>query len=122
MFKDQLFRLRIQQGMTQSALAKKLGLMPSTISMYEQGKRHPKQEILIKLAKCLGVSVDCLLDIPTSYRNRTNLDELSQSLYSMFSTLEGQLFRGKTLTAREVDQIMKMVIDGIQKGVLDQDR
>lgn len=120
MFKDKLHELRTQKGITQGDLAEKLNLMPSTISMYEQGKRHPRHDILVQLADYFGVSVDFLLDIPDASRRQNNLEELSENLYSIFSNLEGKVFRGKNLTAKDVDQIMKMVLDGIQKGVQDQ--
>lgn len=119
MFKDKLRNLRKQKGITQGALAERFGLMPSTISMYEQGKRHPRQDVLIQMADFFGVSVDFLLDIPEESRSQNNIEELSESLYSIFSNLEGQVFRGKNLTAKDVDQIMKMVLDGIKKGVQD---
>lgn len=119
MFKDKLHKLRKQKGITQSDLAQKFNLTASTISMYEQGKRRPRQEVLIQMADFFGVSVDSLLDMPEKPNEQNNLKELSESLYSIFSNLEGQVFRGKNLTAKEIDQIMKMVLDGIQKGVQD---
>ena len=41
--------------MTQAALAKRLGLSPSAVGMYEQGRREPSAQTLVDLARELGV-------------------------------------------------------------------
>lgn len=53
--------LRIVRGeRTRQAVAKELGISESAIGMYETGKRIPKDEIKMKLAKCYGVSIEDL--------------------------------------------------------------
>lgn len=49
-FKDMLKYFRMRDGLSQSELAKKLGLSASTISMYEVGKREPDFETEEKIA------------------------------------------------------------------------
>ncbi len=53
--------LRKEKQWSQAALAKRLGVSPSTVGMYEQGRREPSGDILISLASAFGVSVDYLL-------------------------------------------------------------
>lgn len=53
--------LRQQAGMSQSALAKSLGTSASAVGMYEQGRRQPSGELLVKLGEIFDVSVDYLL-------------------------------------------------------------
>ena len=53
--------LRKQVGLTQANLAKKLKISPSTIGMYEQGRREPDSEMLVKIAELFNVSVDYLI-------------------------------------------------------------
>lgn len=53
-----LKQYRENKGLSQTALANKVGLKQTTISQYENGLRIPKMTIAIKLAKVLGVSVD----------------------------------------------------------------
>ena len=53
--------LRISAGMSQTALAKRLHISPSTIGSYEQGRREPSCDMLVALSDVLGVSTDYLL-------------------------------------------------------------
>jgi len=61
MFAKRLKELRLNSNMKQSDLANKIDVSPSTIGMYEQGRRSADQETLIKLAEIFNVSVDYLL-------------------------------------------------------------
>jgi len=61
MFGEILKDLRKQHGLSQDDLAKVLGISKSTIGMYEQGKRSPhSDEILKGIATYFGVSIDYL--------------------------------------------------------------
>lgn len=52
-------RLRMLRGNKRSKqVASDLGIPPSTLSMYEQGKRMPRDEIKIKIAKYYKKSVE----------------------------------------------------------------
>lgn len=53
--------LRRSSGMSQSQLADQLGISPSAIGMYEQGRREPAVETIVALAKTFRVSTDYLL-------------------------------------------------------------
>lgn len=53
--------MRRQTGMSQAQLAKKLGISPSAVGMYEQGRREPPLDILVALSGILGVTTDYLL-------------------------------------------------------------
>ena len=53
--------LRRSAGWSQAELAKQLQVSPSTVGMYEQGRREPAGEILVALGKLFGVSTDYLL-------------------------------------------------------------
>lgn len=52
--------LRIQQGMTQEELAKKVGCDQSTLSRIEFEERNPSFEVAISIAGVLGVSAEYL--------------------------------------------------------------
>lgn len=60
-FANKLKQLRERSGLSQLELANILEVSKSTISMYEQGKREPNFEILLKIANIFHVSVDDLL-------------------------------------------------------------
>ena len=59
-FKDMLKYLRKREGLSQAELAEKLGLGPSTISMYEVGSREPNFEIEEKIADLFNVDLNTL--------------------------------------------------------------
>lgn len=61
MLGSRIAALRRNAGMSQTALAKRLCVTPSTIGMYEQGRRSPSYDTLIMLSKEFDVSVDYLL-------------------------------------------------------------
>lgn len=69
MFKDKLRQLRKEHNLTQTDLAKALGVSPATIGNYEQGTRTPRNnETWQKLADYFGVSIDELIDDDTNIR------------------------------------------------------
>jgi len=58
---QRLARFRKLKGLTQVQLAEKLGLLQSHISAYELGRVRLNADMMIKLAKALGVSIDDLV-------------------------------------------------------------
>lgn len=61
-FKTTLTYLRDREGLTQEALAERLGLSRSAIGMYERGQREPDLKTLRKIAVYFHVDMNCLLD------------------------------------------------------------
>ncbi len=53
--------LRKDIGLTQKQLASMLGIAHNTVGMYEQGRRAPDLEAVVKLAEIFTVSTDYLL-------------------------------------------------------------
>lgn len=53
--------LRKEKQITQAELAKALNISPSTIGMYEQGRREPDYKTLERIADFFRVSTDFLL-------------------------------------------------------------
>ena len=61
-----LKELRDRRGMTQGDLARTLRVSPSAVGMWEQGRRDPNNEALIKIANYFGVTTDFLLGKDTT--------------------------------------------------------
>lgn len=53
--------IRRARGLSQAQLAKLLKISPSTMGMYEQGRREPSVQIIVALSRQLSVSTDFLL-------------------------------------------------------------
>lgn len=53
--------LRRAANFSQGELAQKLGVSPSAVGMYEQGRREPSADTLVALSRIFGVTVDYLL-------------------------------------------------------------
>lgn len=53
--------LRHAAGISQSELAQMLKISPSTVGMYEQGRREPALDILAAMADIFGVTIDFLV-------------------------------------------------------------
>ncbi len=67
--------LRMQHGMTQSDLAKKLGVTRSCVNAWEMGISVPSTQYIVQLALLFKVSSDYLLGIDsTSTVNVAGLD------------------------------------------------
>lgn len=58
---SQIYFLRKKVGMSQAELAKKLNISASALGMYEQGRRIPSLDILIKFSTLFDVSLDYLI-------------------------------------------------------------
>ena len=61
MFQIRLKTLREKTGLSQDALAKKIGVAQSTVGMWESGKNKPENAKLEALANLFKVSTDYLL-------------------------------------------------------------
>jgi transcriptional regulator with XRE-family HTH domain len=60
-FADSVRRLRAKKKLSQKALADKVGISVSYVSMLERGQRSPPLETIEKMAKALGVPPASLL-------------------------------------------------------------
>ena len=60
-FSTKLKKLREEKKMKQQEVADKLGIARTTYASYEQGKREPDHETLIKIADYYNVTIDFLL-------------------------------------------------------------
>ena len=61
MFADNLRKLRIENNLSQKALAEKLNVNFRTISAWEKSVCEPSLEMLVKLAEFFGETIEDLL-------------------------------------------------------------
>lgn len=72
-FANILKELRIHRGMSQSDLARLLGVARSTVSSYENGSRSPDKDTLIRIANCMQVTIDYLLGNDNFNKDYSNI-------------------------------------------------
>lgn len=58
--------MRKKAGITQTELAKKLGIAQSAVSAWESGEKSPRTAKLMEIAAALNCTVDDLLREPTN--------------------------------------------------------
>lgn len=75
MFSDVLRSLRMQHGLNQEELGKKIGLAKSTISMYENGTREPNLETLEAIADIFNVDMNTLTDTKAKLPQKIELSK-----------------------------------------------
>lgn len=68
--------LRREAGLSQAELASRLQVSPSALGMYEQGRREPSADTLVRLSRELSVTTDYLLTGKPAERETEKLDEL----------------------------------------------
>ncbi len=83
--------LRRSNRWSQAELARRLGVSPSAVGMYEQGRREPAGELLIAMAQTFSVSTDYLLTGKTSTAAEEALSQ--KALLHCFSSAEDCLSR-----------------------------
>lgn len=76
MLGERIALLRRQAGLSQRALAAALEVSPSTVGMYEQKRRVPSTELLVKMARLFEVSTDFLLTGRAGQRDSAALNAL----------------------------------------------
>ena len=82
-FKERLKELRKRKGLSQVALAERLGMSKSTIGMYETGDIKPSLEALNALADFFNVNISYLMgeEPGSTYYLDPEVAEMAQELF-----------------------------------------
>ena len=98
--------LRISKGLTQGALAKLLGVSPSTVGMYEQGRRKPDGNMLIKLCEVFSVTTDSLLGVSEPSREAVDIiHEMSDRIRSD----KGIMLNGAPMSVADREKLLDAI-------------
>ena len=77
MLQSRIALLRRRIGINQQQLAEKLHISPSTVGMYEQGRRTPNVDILVQMSRIFNVSLDYLITgsefVPSPEKENLNI-------------------------------------------------
>ena len=71
---ERLSRLRKQKGLSQSDLAKEIGIIQELVSAFELNKRKLSAEMVARFAKALGVSCDIIIGYKSNGSKKMNLN------------------------------------------------
>lgn len=67
-----LRKLRIAAGLSVRELARQIGQQPTNISFWERTGKTPRSEVLVDMAKVLGVSIEQLLGEKSTRKGQAN--------------------------------------------------
>lgn len=87
-FIKRLYILLEETNTTQRELAKKIKVTEVTISRYLSGERIPRMEIINKIAKYFGVSVDYLLGRTDNKQTNKKTDIEFSAFYESYKELD----------------------------------
>ena len=75
MFGMRIALLRASKGWSQAELARRICVSASAVGMYEQGRREPSLDLLVRLAQEFGVMTDYLLMGENPHSNPAELQQ-----------------------------------------------
>ena len=79
---------RQKQGWSQAELAERLHISPSTVGMYEQGRREPPIDVLIAMSEEFGVTIDYLITGKICTLTDPRLSEQADHVMDTISALQ----------------------------------
>ncbi len=113
MIGEQIRTTREKNGLTQSALAKRLGISRSAVNAWELGVSVPSAQYLVELSKLFKVSTDYLLGLTT--REMVDISGLSEAEKKMvYSFLD--YFDKYGNTVRNINKQVENHYDEIKKA------
>ena len=105
-FGEFLNELRKEKGMTQAALAERLGITNKAVSKWETGEAMPDTSLLLPIAEIFGVTVDELLSGKRSYSEKQSTKQEN----NIADEIKGHIFaRGKDDEETMLDKICGII-------------
>lgn len=113
-FKDRIKQARVKKGLSQSQLAKAIGVHVTNISRYERGENRPASDVLARLANELDVTSDYLMDGSMDDRALESISD--KELLSQFQRVAKMDNKSKTVV-KELLEAFLLKTDLQQKFV-----
>ena len=87
---DKIYEFRKKEGLSQEALAEKLGVSRQSVSKWETGEATPEVSKLLAISKLFGVTTDYLLDDEAEEENKPEVSpfEMPSSSFEVTSVNE----------------------------------
>lgn len=110
MFAERLRTLRKSKGLTQLELAKLLGVSTSTIGMYEQGRREPELNFVMKIASYFQVSSDFILGFEKKRDEEEKpIEYVLSEIKELLLSQRKLIFRGETIDSCQLDRVVDAI-------------
>lgn len=113
-FGTNLKMVRQKFGLTQKQVARKFNVSTSTIGMYEQGRREPHYDLLMKISEETKISVSELLGIENKFHIKSlSIDNTITDLIQFIKSHDKVILKGKVLNEDEIEHIvyvLKMIL------------
>lgn len=116
MLAQRIRKLRMINDMTQGEFAEKIGISKSAVGMYEQGRREPTYDILIKISNVFNVKIDWLLSEKEEIRE---LEKLLEELFINMRQCRGLMFSGQYLSVDDIEKIINSIESGAKMAIND---
>ncbi|MED3439226.1 helix-turn-helix transcriptional regulator [Bacillus subtilis] len=113
-FSTKIKKLREEKKMKQQEVADKLGIARTTYASYEQGKREPDHETLIKIADYYDVTIDFLLRGESQETQDEIFNEQARKILEDPDTLVAAA-DGK-ITASILEAAQRIIADQLKSG------
>lgn len=105
-FGSKLKQYRLEHGLSQEELAKKLNTTKQVISRYENEQRSPKLSVAVEYSKILGISLTYLVDDKCTDSKQSNKND--NSFHISNSALKFALFGGdKEITDEQLEEVKR---------------
>ena len=102
---EKLKKLRLKSGLTQAQLARKLKVSPSSIGMYEQGRREPNNKILSKICRELNATGDYILNLEEDESQAKDVCLMLEQFAKYIETRENIMLNGKPIQDEDKKKI-----------------
>ncbi len=110
MFHIRAKELREKLGLTQQQLSEKLKISASTVGMYEQGRREPDLNTLIKISDELHTSINTLLGIEERFHTKSiHIDQIILELIDFIQNQDYVFFKDKKLNENEISNMLSIL-------------
>lgn len=83
MFEHRLLEARKKKGLTQKQIAEKAGIHIASYSAYENNKKMPPIDILVKISDVLEISIDWLCNRNNETVQVVTLGDIARSIYKI---------------------------------------
>ena len=121
---ERIKKLRIQHTLSQTELAKLVGVKSNTVSTWERGTRKPDFNVLCKLSNSFGVSIEYILgetanSISENENDYSSTSVLADDVYYMVKKYCRLTDKSQKIIENMVNSIYQMELQNSELKIVD---